>query len=631
MRPVLALSLALVVAACGDKLGTGTFPQIDVSVDNQTFSGEGGTAFFGQALQQVVSKSVTVSNGGTANLRITSIDWDVDATTGARLKNQYVEIDFRNAVGADAFPYIVDPSNLNELTFAVEYTPPLGKPLDDFSESVLVIKSNARGEDGRSSNEEVRIVFSMTQDVSLPRVTPISYRFQNATQAKPESQEFRIYNDDALATAPFRVMSVRLENPSDEFTLQGIPSVGTVVLEPGNPAYQDVVFSCTYQPKDDSPDTNAIIIETDVGVSGLMRIPLTTGTNRGSYSLSYSHVNEFDFSNVTSKETRSVQITSEGPGPITVKEPRIEPAEARGDYSFKAFVPATAAGQSDTEVTSWPRGLNVGRALRIEVTYEPANDGSDTANGQLIVPFDNPDPGQISIDLFSGKPKSKIAVAPATGNVSVTGSIVASASGSREVIVYNEGNGPLNVEGVAVKADFDLPAKVWMLSAPSAAFSLAPGELRAIEVAYDLGEISNANGRATEYLEISYFNDFTGQSEKKTIGLIGEDNQGKTNPVADPGDASDYASAVVGEALTLSGAGSTASAGTIDVNAYVWYLASKPAGSMARLNEQGKVSATFIADVAGAYTFALVVYARDGSLYLFSEPATVTVNVAAAP
>ncbi len=627
MRSGLALCVAVVFAGCGDKLGTGTFPQIDIAVDNQTFSGEGGTAFFGQALQQVVSKSVTVSNGGTANLRVTSIDWDVDATTGKQLKNQYVEIDFRNAVGADAFPYTVDPGNLRELTFSVEFTPQLGRPLDDFSNSVLLIKSNARGEDGRSSNEEVRIVFSMTKDASEPRVTPISYRFQNATQAKPESQEFRIYNDDQLGTASFQILSVRLETSSEEFTLQGAPSVGTTVLEPGNPAYQDVVFTVTYQPKDDVADSNAVIIETDSPAASIMRVPLTTGTNRGAYSLSFSHVDEFDFTNVTSKETRSVQITSEGPGPITIKEPRIEPAEARGDYSFKAFIPATSAGQSDTEVTSWPRGLNVGRAIRLEITYEPANDGTDTANGQLIVPFDNPDPGQFAIDLFSGKPKSKIAVAPATGNVSVTGSIVANASGTRSVVVYNEGNGPLKVEGATIKADFDLPAKVWSLTTAFAPFTLEPGDLQIVEVSFDLGKITNANGRATEYLEFTYFNDFTGQSEKKTIGLIGEDNQAKDNPVANPG--SSY-TGIVGEAFNLSGSASSASAGTIDPNAYVWYLVSKPSGSLARLNEQGKVSVPFVADVAGSYTFELIVYSRDGSLYLFSEPASVTVNVGAA-
>lgn len=418
MRHALLFS-ALLLVACGDKLGTGTFPQISVNVDTQSYSSD-GTAFFGQALQREVVKNLRITNTGTGDLRITSIDWDEDES-GAQKKNQYVAIDFRGALDADSFPYTIDPNNLQELAIAVVYTPPLGKPLDDFADSVLLIKSNARASDGRSSNNELRLTFSMRQDVAVPLVTPASYRFQNATFAKPETQEFRIYNDEQLATAPFRITSVRLESASQEFTLQNTPSSGTQVLEPGNPGYSEVVFQVTYQPKDDVPDANAILIETDVAGSGTLRVPLTTGTNLGSYSLSYSHVNELDFANVTAVETRSVQVTSEGPGTLTIKQPKIEPADARADFTFKAFIPATTPEGTDTEITSWPRGLNVGRSIRLEVTYQPSNDGSDTANGELIVPFENPDPGEIVVPMFSGEPKSKIVLAPATGNVAVTG------------------------------------------------------------------------------------------------------------------------------------------------------------------------------------------------------------------
>lgn len=626
MRTALYLTTAFVLSACGDKLGSGTFPQINVTVDTQSYSTD-GTAFFGQALQREVVKTLRISNTGTGNLRITSIDWDVDGA-GLRKKNQYVEIDFRGSVDANSFPYTIDPTNLAELGMAVVYTPPLGKPLDDFADSVLLIKSNARAADGRTSNNELRITFSMRQDVALPRVTPISYKFQNATAAKPETQEFRVYNDEQLATAPFRIMSVRLETASQEFTLQGTPSSGTQVLEPGNPGYREVVFQVTYQPKDDIPDANAILIETDVAGSGTLRVPLTTGTNLGSYSVSYSHVNELDFSNVTSVETRSVQITSEGPGTLTIKQPRIEPADARADFTFRAFVPATTPEGTDTEITQWPRGLNVGRTIRLDITYQPSNDGTDTANGELLIPFENPDPGTIVLPMFSGDPKSKIVLAPATGNVSVTGVRANGDSGTRKIVVYNEGNGPLQVKAATVKAQFDLPPKVWGLQGAFAPFTVAPGGLGLIEVAYDLGEMPQSSPTVSEFIEITYFNDFTNQDETISMGLLVEDVGTKSNPVANPGT---YSGVVAGQTMNLSGLGSTAATGSIQTNGYVWYLTAKPATSAARLNAQTGATVPFLPDVAGTYTVELVVFAYDNQTYLFSAPASVTITVGAAP
>ncbi len=627
MRQALVFIAALLVSACGDKLGTGTFPQINVTVDTETFSVD-GTAFFGQALQRDITKTLRINNTGTGNLRITGIDWDVDEVTGARKKNPYVEIDFRGAIDADSFPYTIDPSNIGELSMAVVYTPPLGTPLDDFTDSVLLIKSNARASDGRSSNTELRITFSMRQDVAIPRVTPANYRFQNATLARPETQEFRIYNDEQLATGPFRILSVRLETPSQEFTLQGIPSAGTQVLEPGNPGYEEVKFSVTYQPKDDLPDANNILIETDVSGTGTLRVPLTTGTNLGSYSLSYSHVNELDFTNVTSRETRSVLISSDGPGTLTIKTPRIEPAEARADFTFVAFIPAATPEGTDTEITSWPRGLNVGRTIRIDVTYQPANDGTDTANGELKVGFDNPDPGEIVIPMFSGEPKSKISLAPATGNVTVSGVRANGDSGIRKVVVYNDGNGPLQVEAAEVKRESEQPAVVWALQGTFEAFTVPPGGLRVIELAYDLGAMPEGAASHSEFFQLTYFNDFTGTSQTLTLGLIADDIGTKVNPTAVTGT---YSGVVAGETFSMSALGSTASSGTIEASGYAWYLTAKPAGSMARLNSQGAAVVPFLPDVAGSYTFELFVFARDGQIFLTSEPVSVTVTVGAAP
>jgi len=626
MRFALSLVVVSLFAGCSDSFNSSGFAQLSVEVENQSVAND-SIASFGQAIQQVVAKTVTVSNGGTDTLRVDGIDWEV-GEGGLRKKNQYVEIDWRGAVDAGSFPRQIAIDNRNSLSFAIEFTPPLGKPLDDFADSVLLIKSNAFDDLGRQKVTEFRIVFSMRQDSAIPRVTPNAYNFRNATIAKGETQEFRIYNDTDLATSPFHITNVYLETPSSEFTLQQTPSSGTIVLEPGNPGYADVVFKVTYQPKDSVPDTNAIIIQTDVGAGGTLRVPLSSSSTTGAFSLSYSHINEFDFSKVTVKEKRSVQLTCDGPGTMTIKQPRIEPAEARGDYTVTAWIPAASAGASDTEVTSWPRGLNVGKAIRFDVEYSPANDGTDTANGQLIIPYENPNVGEVQIPLLSGDPKSKIVLAPKTELVSVTGSVVAGTRGTRSVVVYNEGNGPLQVKGARVHADFDLEAKVWQLAAPFAAFEVAPGGLAIIEVEYELGAVTDNDGRQVEYLDITYFDDFLGSDQKKLIGLSAEESLGKANPVASLGNAAAYTGLVAGSGFDLNGSGSSATSGAIDSNGYIYYLVAKPAGSVAKLNVQAGASTRFTPDVAGSYSFELVVYAKDGDLYLYSEPAELTLQVA---
>lgn len=621
MRPFLLVAFLPLLAACSDKIGSGTLARINVEVDNQSVAND-STAYFGQALQQVVARTVTISNVGQKDLRIDGIDW-ATGEDGTRLKNPYVEIDWRGSIGPSSFPWTVDRNNTNALTFAVEYTPPLGRPLDDFSDSVLLIRTNAMNDIGTEKIKEFRVTFSMTQDNAIPRVTPISYNFQNATLARGETQEFRIYNDADLATAPFHITNVYLETASTEFTLTETPTAGQTVLEPGNPGYADAKFKVTYQPKDDvGPDTNAIIIQTDVGAGGTLRVPLTTGTTRGDFELSYSHVDGFDFTNVSTRTTRSVQITCIGPGPMTIKAPHVEPAEARRDYTFKAFIPATTADGVDTEVTTFPRGLNVGKAIRIDVEYTPRTDGTDSQNGEIMIPYENPTPGEISLPILSGDPKSKIGLAPKTQLVGVTGSVAGGDTGTRRVVVFNDGNGPLSVTTAVVHKDFDLPAKVWALGGFSP-FTLEPGGVRVLELAFDMSAVTAQSGRETEYLTLGYHDDYANIDTTINVSLVVEDNDGATNPTVSLAGGS----GAVDQAVTVTATG-TAASGVIEANSYLYYFTAKPAGSFAKLNQQAGASVSFTPDVAGDYTVEVVVYAKNGDTYLYSAAAQTTVTVA---
>ncbi len=630
--------LAATIGACGDNFGTGTFTQMEVIVENTAFQEDTGSVFIPPAVQQPVFKVVRVVNTGTSPLKVTKVDWAVDAE-GRQLRNPHVDIDWQSSVAADSFPWTVDPDNINALAFSVKYQPPATGAPTSLEDSVLEIHSNARTPDGRGLKPIVRITFSLRSNAAFPRVTPTNYRFTNATAARPESQDFRIYNDDG-ATASFRVLSVRLETPSEAFRLSNVPSAGTEILAPADapPGQDGVVFSCTYTPTGSGNDQNAILIETDVSSGATLRVPLTTGSNPGSYSLSFENPRDeasgsFDFTTVSTTEARNVQLTSEGPGPITIKQPRIEPEEARRNYAVKVFVPATSAGQSDTEVTAFPRGLNVGRALRVEVTYTPTAGGGESANGELIIPYENPNAGEFTIPLFAGSPKGRLVLAPAIGNMSASGSIVNGDKGTRQAVLYNEGNGNLEIQNIAVVSNLAVqppqPAKAWSLGAgaPTTA-DIPPNGLLVVPLAYDLSGITSPSGTATDLLKISYFNDFTGEVTDATLGLVAADSKGLELPTANPGAASAYAGARVGTAVTLSGAASTAGGSTFGPDSYVWFLVGKPAGSRAKLNVATGSLATFVPDVAGDYDVVLFVFGDAQTTYLFSAPSTVRLTVA---
>jgi|GEM_PF-1645215 len=632
LAPLALVTTAFV--ACGDKFGTGVFTQMEVLVEAESFEGDTGTAYFSPAIQQPVFKTVQVVNTGTNDLVISKVAWAVDPETNQPMRNPHIEIDWRGSANATSFPWTVSTSNINRLEFAVKYTPPLFGPPESLDDSVLEVYSNARTFDGSGKKPIVRITFSLRSNNAFPRVTPNAYRYTNATTARPESQDFRVYNDDN-ASASFRVLSIQLESASDVFRLADLPSGGVEIPAPADaaPGFDGIVFKCIYTPIGGTNDANAILITTDLASNATLRVPLTTGSNPGSYGLSFDMASEFDFTNTSVVEARNVLVSSDGPGPLTLREPRIEPAAARRDFSFKAFVPATQVGQPDQEILQWPRGLNVGRNVRIEVTFAPQAGGGDTANGEIIFPYENPNAGEFSIPLLSGDPKGRLVVAPSIGNISVSGSVTGGDSGTRQAVIYNEGNGVLQIQSIEVVSNIavtpPLAAKVWSLVGSFVDVDVQPNGILIVPLAYDLSKIDTISGSVTDLLKINYYDDFLGASEALSLGLGSADSKGLANPVADPGTASDYSGAKAGTELFLNGAASSAGPGTFSPDSFIWYLVAKPAGSRAKLNVATAGPASFTPDVAGNYTIELAVFSSTSDAYLYSVPAQVTIPVAA--
>ncbi|MGM0577578.1 MAG: hypothetical protein ACQEXJ_17770 [Myxococcota bacterium] len=624
----LTLALPVLVTACGDDSSVGTFPRLNVTVDDRQMGDDGGAVSFPPAVQLPVTKEVRLGNPSFEDVRIDRIDWKrVESDTGEEVavKNSYVEYDFRGAVGSDSFPLTIEAGQTRGLVFDVRYTPPPGGALDDFDPSVLVIESNARSEDGSEEVPRIEVTFEMPTKSTAAKVNPPNYTFSNATPTKPETQEFRIYNDEDVATDPFEVQDISLETPSNEFQLVDIPNLPATVLEPNNPGYQDLVFEVRYLPVDEGSDQNAVLVTTDQSEQPI-RVPLDSNLLLGSYEITYSHTSRFDFTNETAEATRSMVITSMGPGPITIRQPRLDGEGAGEVFSWEAI------DSAQDPVTNFPRALTEGRAIEFLVTYSPPSGSLEPPNGQLVVPIDKPDTIEKIFDLFAGEPKPKIVLAPATGNVGVSGSVAAGATGTGHVVVYNEGNGDLEIDEAVIETNFGGDPEIFSLvNAPDAGTILAPDDLLVLDVAWDLSNLAEGDD-TSESLAITYYDPFMEDYTDKRVNLFAGDSGDNTLPTADAGAPEDYSDAVAGEEMALDGSGSDGGSYELKNKPYVWYLVDKPAGSRARLNVQGEAFVPFVPDVPGSYTVELTVFATGpDSELLYSEPAQVTLEVGAAP
>ena len=291
---ILVLALGF-TGACGNEFNVNTHPRIEVRVDTVEVEQTGGTTYFPPAVQLPTDKTIEIVNPGNEDLIINSIDWQ-PAEGGGVKKNPHVEVD----LAGFNFPLNVGKDG-DKITFNVTYTPPLDTSAKDFSSSVLVIKSNARDTFNTVNIPEVVLTLAMQEKKAYPTVNPPSYTFNNASPTKPETQTFKIESHQEFGLAPFTINDVLLQSPSDVFILSSLPNQGTVVQASNDPMYQPAEFTVTYKPnpvgqgETQAKDSNTIIVETDAGT---LTVPLSTNYIPGAYSLSYSHVDELDFTNV---------------------------------------------------------------------------------------------------------------------------------------------------------------------------------------------------------------------------------------------------------------------------------------------------------------------------------------------
>jgi len=489
---------------------------------------------------------------------------------------------------------------------------------------------------------------------SGPAVAPPNFQFEAATPTSPGEHTFTIYNDCQVGTEGFEVGAITLETSSAEFSIQEIsPGLPATVLADAcdTSAPSVVTFIVRYGPIDDDDDQNAVLIDI-TGFDAPLLVALSGEAAFGSWSLTHQYAQELDFSGATSGETRSVMLTSDGPGTLQVKEPTIEHEHETEVFGVVGYLPATDPEDAETLISSWPRGLKPGASIRFDVTYTPPNLASaEPSNGHLMIPLALPGPAVAVLDLYAGGPKGKLVTAPASQSVTVTGAaaeigeacddtdpcgepelcvdgVCAADSGSRHVVLYNEGNGPLTIDSLAVSAAFG-SAKLFSLEgAPDTPFDIAANDLLVLDVGWNTAQLFDLDEGEVETLKVHYVEPYTGVVLVHPVGLwlMGRADVGQPEAVITVTEGPHLA----GDTLYVHGAASHGGGGayTLGASSYGWYIVDKPVGSKTRLNADGGVSHSLTPDLPGDYTLELIVMALDGAGgVLVAEPAQTTITV----
>jgi hypothetical protein len=636
---------------CGDGLVVTNHARIAVEIDDLPVSDDPAsltTVEFAQAIQGLpVTRTVTILNDGTQPLTVSQIDW---ATYDAALLTQAggEAADFQSGdlmvnkrvalVNLPEAPLQVSHTDAIGVSFEVRFTPPVEGALDDQRPSILAIHSNAKTFDGKHAVPVIYLGLNMPKEAGFPIVEPPNYKFTNATQVSPDSQTFQIGNDPQLGTGPFKVMAVYLEYQSTEFVLTDLPNQGTLVLPANDPGYQPASFSVKYQPFDDGAgDANAVIVETDVGAP--KRVPLSTSVQTAAYSVSWSHIQQFDFGDINTKESRRVSVQSVGDAPLTIKKlASIEPPEARAWFTWKGILPPTSP--EDPEIVladdDYPRVIKKGKSIDFEITFAPPTGGGIPYDGYLEVPFD-PGGQTMLFELFAGVPKGRLEVAPSISNVLVSPDLSADPppTGKRVAVLYNTGNGVLTVNDIVLTGKFktDKPKLFSLANFPGGATTLDPGGILVLELAWDAAGLPQGATTYNDTLWVDYHNDYTGEDTTATLSLILVGSGGSLGPTASYGDAALYAGAKVGNPVYLQSGASTAGDFDFQQSSHVWVLLSKPAGSRLVVNgttgpSLGSVL-SFTPDTAGPHVLELFTWTYDeaAQLTLTSAPVQLTIDV----
>ena len=585
-----------------------------VAVDDQPISlsmaasGELHVHAFGD---EIAKAEVNLINFSQAPIELKAIDW--------RSMNQHVWL--QNGSTGDL------PKTLmvgDSYSVEVHFDPPTPFGPVDTAPAILDITVQGESSSGDKGELPIGVHFTMPEVEVYETLTisPPSYTYSTATPTSPGEHTFYVHNDCGFGSMGNSVEAIEMETQSDEFKIvtvdpmlpYALPAAACTAEDPGA-----LSFTLRYTPQDGSEDQNAVLIYTSAHPMP-SRVPVQGAFTSGSWSLAHSHMMAFDFANVTTSETRSVLLSSDGPGPLKVKEPTIEDSQAAQSFSYVAYAPQVSAGGEETLITSWPRALADGNSIRFDVTYTPPLDPSqEPSSGELLVEVETPESEEIAIDLFAGTPKGKLEIAPK--GLSVTVSALPTESGARHVVLTNEGNAPLSIEGLEVSSIFGGVAEHFTLQgAPSPPFEIPVDGFELLTLGWSAPEGLSTDG-VSEKLQVSYFDLFTGMNVHSQVNLTLVAKPEGVEPIGEISTSAAEASVPVGSTLGLTGSASGLGDYELFTYSFLWYLIDKPAGSGVMLNANAGFTQTLTPDQPGEYLVELIVIGFQGADFVVAPPA----------
>lgn len=288
---------------------------------------------------------------------VTGIGWS-RGSSGLPVFNQHVGLSPSSLASSLPFQLATPQS---ELSFTVRLVTPY-EDIVESSPSTLIITSEFTDVHGVVQSHEFPLVIAI-DNTPRPTLMPSSHAFLHEPGTRHDVN-VRVYQE--RGDGWFYVTRYELESPSTELELRSPTGALTKV---GPLASDTFDVSVTFRPQSETLLSNAILVHTDTSNTPL-RIPLTSVTPADDYELSYGDPNKFDFRGVTSTTMRSATLTNTGNTELFLLQPTLAPSSAAGAFQVRYFALGSDGG-AGTGVTSWPRGLEIGGALRIEISHTP--------------------------------------------------------------------------------------------------------------------------------------------------------------------------------------------------------------------------------------------------------------------
>lgn len=560
---------------------------------------------------------------------VDGLDLAAELIAFAYTANPYIDFDWEQYTPED-FPLSLETNDARD--FDIVFAPAEDAP--DSRPMLLVVSST-----DAFGNDEIWVLLETTRREAAITVDPEVGLFINPSAADPVLVTFNIGN---AGTSTLIVDDIRLEDPTDANWTLLLPDAAKPdwVVAPANDSlYTPLQFSVRCDPRSADVVPNAVVIASNDASNPELRVPLRARFSPANFEVSHEDQSKgfLDFIDAApGTTTKRVIIYNEGPGNLEISEVNVTPAESAVAYDVVVQFPPTAPG-SPPQVVNTPVSMNTGRTLWIDVTYEgDPVDLERRVGGTLVIDYKNPQPGHHDILMLAGENRPDFEVAPPNLQFHISAPV--GQDGARTMVIYNNGNGALTIERISLRDALTLPAEECggEVSAASVDFSLGTAVPPGTEVpAFSLLEVpvvfNTVNTEVEDlrgYVDIAYGDPDFG-CLTRTLEIYGTTDTSVDLPTAVPAVVTE--TPTVGAPVELDGLSSDGGEGELAGESYIWYLVAKPADSKVYFNEVAGPSVQFSPDLAGTYEFELIVFAEgENREFIFSEPASIQVNVAAA-